>query len=106
MDLPDEVGQPGVPDRAGRGRAVLAVVVARLGDVEHAADELDGQALCRHYFRRREPPFGPTSSFSNSTARRLTASSASKSAMRFLAAVSSAFSPLVSPATRPRSMRS
>ena len=44
VDLSDEVGQPRVPDRPLRRRAGPAVVEARLGDVEHATDELNRQA--------------------------------------------------------------
>lgn len=48
MDLCDLAGEPGVPERPGRRRAALPVVIARLRDTEHHArllhiDPLPGQ---------------------------------------------------------------
>jgi hypothetical protein len=106
MDLADHIGQPGMPDRALRGRGDQMRVVARFGHRQRPAGDLDGEPFSGHHCDGREPPFGSVGSLSSSTARRAIASSVSSYWMRSLAAVNAAFSFEVVPGSRPRSMRS
>src|ERR1700722_2847123 len=45
VDLPDQVGQPGVPDRPGRRRPGFPVVVARGGHAERVAGLADADSV-------------------------------------------------------------
>jgi predicted nuclease of restriction endonuclease-like (RecB) superfamily len=106
VDLTDLIGQDHVPDRAGRWWAGPPGVAPRLRGVQDPGGDLDGVSFFGHHRDGLEPPFGGTTLPSSSLARRWIASSASSSAIRLRAAVSSAFSTLVSPGTSPRSIRS
>jgi hypothetical protein len=97
MDLGDQVGQHRVSDRALRWRALAMLIEPGLRDAEDLARDLDRHRLCGHHFDGRVPPFGLVSSLRSSAARRLIASSASSSAIRFFAFASSAFSAVLRP---------
>jgi hypothetical protein len=75
VDLGDQVGQPGVADRAGRRRSGPPVVVARHRHAHHPAGQLDGDALAGHHPDRFEAALGGTTSRSSSMARRVARSS-------------------------------
>ena len=75
---------PLAPTAAGTARRR-----SRPRDAQHAAGDLDRQALAGDHRDRLEPPFGRTASFSISAARRCTASSVSSSRIRRRAAASS-----------------
>ncbi|WP_106253369.1 hypothetical protein [Nonomuraea fuscirosea] len=48
MDLPDQIGQPGVPDGLRRGRPILPGVVAGHRHLQDAEGSLDRDAFARH----------------------------------------------------------
>src|SRR3990172_4647805 len=100
MDLPDQIGQPGVADRPCRGRSARRGVVAEARYVEESAGELDRQALLGDHRDRLKAPFGGTASRRSSAARRATASSDSSWAIRRRAAISPAWSVLLTPGRR------
>jgi hypothetical protein len=89
VDLGDRVGQPGVAQRTFRRWPSSGHLVARHAHVQDATGDLDRVLFRGDHSDRREPPFGSTASFNNSFARRVTASSASSSAIRLRAATSS-----------------
>ena len=89
VDLGDRVGQPGMAYGTLRWRPGSGHVVARHADVQDSTSDLDRVLFGGDHSDRREPPFGSTASFNNSFARRVTASSASNSAIRLRAATSS-----------------
>lgn len=78
LDLGDQLSQPEVSDRPGRGRSRPPSEVARLRNFQDPAGDLNREALLRHHLDRGELPFGCTASFfMSSAARRVTASSVS-----------------------------
>lgn len=97
VDLGDQVGQHGVPDRALRGRSLEGLVVPGLRDTDYLACDLNGEVVRGDQLDGRVPPCGLVSSLSSSIARRLISSSACSSAMCFLALASSAFSAVLRP---------
>lgn len=98
VDLGDQIGQHGVPDRAFGWRALALLVEPGFRDAEDSAGDLDGELVRGDQLERRVSPFGLVSSLRTSTARRVTSSSVSSSAMRFMAAANSALSAVVGPA--------
>ena len=96
MDLTDRVSEEHVTDLSSGRRPSTPGVEAQLRRAERPGGDLDRQSLLGHHRDGLEPPFGGTTFPSSSVARRCTASSAWSSAIRRLAAVSSAFSALVS----------
>ena len=104
MDLADQIGQPGVADRPCRGRSARSGVVAGARHLEDTAGELDRQALLGDHRDRLKAPFGGTASRRSSAARRATASSASSWTIRRRAAISSAWSLLLTPGRTPLSI--
>jgi hypothetical protein len=97
MDLGDQVGQHRVPDRSLSGDSLEVLVVPGLRYAQDPAGDLSWVVLGGYHLDGRVTPCGRVSSLSNSIARRLTSSSASSAAMRFLAEASSAFSTVVRP---------
>jgi hypothetical protein len=104
VDLGDEIGEPGMTYRPGRRTAHEVGVVPGPGDLEHPRGERNCMAFAGDHADRLEAPFGGTALRSNSLARRVTASSASSSAIRRRAAISSALSELLTPGRSPASI--
>ena len=105
MHTTDDLRQPSVTEFPRRRHTVQPPVVAGDGNAQNAASDLDRVPFRGDHLDRRVRPFGLVSSFRSSVARRWIASSVSSSRIRRFAAASSACSAVVTPASRPASIR-
>jgi hypothetical protein len=70
VDLPDQVGQPGVPDRSRRRGPGLPLVLAGLGNAGRAAGLADADPVIVELGHEAEPFVGGTTSSTAAAASR------------------------------------